>query len=48
MRNIENDVETFFKKLGRFRIPKFGIVQKILQKSSILDFILSILCCVEL
>jgi hypothetical protein len=31
MRNTENDVETFFKQLGRFRISKFGIVQNILK-----------------
>lgn len=32
MRNTENDVEKFFKEFDRFRIPKSGIVQKILKK----------------
>jgi hypothetical protein len=38
-------VKTFFQQLGRFRIQKFGIVQKIL---TVLNVTLIVPCSVEL
>jgi hypothetical protein len=45
MKNTDDGVKTFFQKLGRFRIPKFDIVQKVLK---ILNVTLIIPCCIEL